>query len=265
MYGMSFGGSIVVRLGAGRDRQVLLFGLVAARLLRTVFGVVCILALGVGVAPAGDKPTPAPSPTATVLEPLSEEIGSEEEKPEPELAKDTTVTLDHLREFWKRESLPHVQEFYFQPFRVPPRKGELSFYPCLDCHEDNSINNPHERTLTEEHTSIKLQHGANRFWCPTCHNLKDMNDLRSLKDHKIDFNRSYLVCGQCHFQRQKDWFAGGHGKRIGTWTEPRVIVLCVECHNPHSPSIKPKRPEPPPERHESPRGLLVQVLDFLYR
>lgn len=266
MYRLSFGGSRGLRLNADRRPIFGATRTLAARLFRPAVLGLCILLLALGSAVSSDRAAVAPQGEKISLEPFSEELGSEdEEKAPPDLDKDTTVTLDRLREFWKRENLPHVDEFYFQPFQVPPRKGELEFYPCMDCHEDNEINNPRERELEDEHDNIRLQHGANRFWCTTCHNLKDMNDLRSLKDHKIDFNRSYLVCGQCHFQRQKDWFAGGHGKRIGNWTGPRVIVLCVECHNPHSPSIKPKRADPPPERHRGPSNVLVEVFDYLLK
>jgi hypothetical protein len=190
---------------------------------------------------------------------LSEEIDSEQERPPAKLDDEGRNTLQNLRDFWERENLPHEDQFFFRPFKVPPRKDQLSYYPCLDCHEDNDINNPLERPLTEEHEDIKLQHGGQRFWCPTCHNLTYMDTLRSLKERRIDFNRSYLLCGQCHFERQKDWFIGGHGKRIGNWNGERTILLCVECHNPHSPSIKPKRPEPPPERHRNPYNILTEI------
>lgn len=266
MHRLSFGGSRGLRLNAGRRAIFGATRTLTAWMFRSAVLGLCILLLAFGAAVSSDRVAVAPQGASMSLEPLSEEIGGdEEEKAPPSLDKDTTVTLDRLREFWKRESLPHVDEFYFLPFQVPPRRSELEFYPCMDCHEDKEINNPRERELEDEHTDILLQHGANRFWCTTCHNLKNMNNLRSLKDHKIDFNRSYLVCGQCHFQRQKDWFAGGHGKRIGNWTGTRVIVLCVECHNPHSPSIKPRRADPPPERHQNPYNALVEIFDYVFR
>ena len=269
MHRLSFGGSRGLRLNVGRRPVISATWNRSARFLRPAVLGLCILPLALGTAMSSDRvavPThTAVPPLSRSLEPLSEEIEGTAEKVPPTLDDDTTVTLEKLRTFWKRENLPHVDEFYFQPFQVPPRKSELEFYPCMDCHEDQEINNARERELKDEHTEIVLQHGANRFWCPTCHNLKDMNNLRSLKDRKIDFNRSYLVCGQCHFQRQKDWFAGGHGKRIGTWSGGRVIVVCVDCHNPHSPAIKPKRADPPPERYQKPYNVLVEVFDYLFK
>lgn len=177
-------------------------------------------------------------------------VPESEEEEEIELSEDDQFTLDRMREFWKKEDFLHEEKIEFLPFKVPPRKDELEFYPCMDCHEDDELAKGQERKLTEEHDDVTLNHGANRFWCLTCHFQKNLDYLRSLKNRRISFNRSYLLCGQCHFQRQGDWFTGGHGKRIGNWGGERVILVCTECHNSHSPTIKPKRPDPPPVRHE---------------
>ncbi len=130
-------------------------------------------------------------------------------------------------------------------FTVPLRKENLEYYPCAECHEEEP-GNPKERVLEDEHEDLLLEHGGGRYWCLTCHGSKDKNTLTSLKGLPIDFDQAFLLCGQCHFQRQKDWYFGGHGKRIGTWQKPRVIYSCPECHDPHSPSIKPFKPVPPP-------------------
>jgi len=259
-----------LRLSEERQSVPWLTRLWTARSFRAAMLGSAVLLLILGAAAFGDEEEePAASatisPTVWSLEPLSHEIEDEVEVAHPELDEHTEDTLARLRDFWERESLPKVDDLYFQPFQLPPRKPELEYYPCLDCHEDHEINNPRERKLKDEHEDIILQHGANRFWCTTCHNLTNMNTLRSLKDRKIDFDRSYLVCGQCHFQRQQDWFAGGHGKRIGNWAGTRVILVCVECHNPHSPSIKPHRPDPPPERHHKPYNIVVEVLDAVFK
>ena len=52
---------------------------------------------------------------------------------------------------------------------------------------------------------------------------------------------------------------GGHGKRIGNWQGERIILVCTECHNSHSPSIKPKQPDPPPLRHAKVPAWLLMV------
>jgi len=202
------------------------------------------------------------SPDVEGLKSVRIEIQDFKGEENPEMDEDTEKSLEGIREFWKREDIPHDSDFYFIPFQVPPRRDELELYPCMDCHEDEEINNPIERVLEEEHEDIKLNHGGNRFWCPTCHLLTNKNFLRSLKSKELSFDRSYLLCGQCHFQRQKDWFSGGHGKRIGNWNGDRIILNCTECHNPHSPSIKPKHPDPPPEHHQAPYNIVVQILEI---
>ena len=206
------------------------------------------------------RPSEETRETTKTLRAMSTEILEGGEMEDPVLDEEDLDTLARMREFWKRGDFPDEDEFYFIPFSVPPRKDELEYYPCLECHEDEEINNPTERVLTEEHENIRLNHGGKRYWCPVCHFVTNMDYLRSLKNLRIDFNRSYLLCGQCHFQRQKDWFIGGHGKRIGNWQGARIILVCTECHNPHSPSIKPKKPDPPPEKYKPPQNIIVQVL-----
>ena len=138
-------------------------------------------------------------------------------------------------------------EKYAPAFKVKLRKeSQLESYPCMDCHEDEETN-LEIRELEEEHDELTLEHGGERFWCLTCHQPGNRDYLRSLKNNAIDFDQSYRLCGQCHFQRQKDWFFGAHGKRMGNWLGERKLYLCTECHDPHSPSIKPIKPNPPPK------------------
>jgi hypothetical protein len=162
------------------------------------------------------------------------------------------------------------------PFRVTTREDRLEMYPCSDCHGDQ-VTNAHVRKLSEEHEDLDFQHGGGRFWCyDACHNSKDMDHLVSLHGEPIGYDEAYKLCGQCHFQRQKDWYFGGHGKRagsieiprevpkeaaeisfsdrkkIGKWQGERVLHICTDCHDAHSPSIKPYEPSPPPKLR---RGL----------
>jgi hypothetical protein len=156
-------------------------------------------------------------------------------------------------------------------FKVVPRKPALTKYPCTSCH-DNSFVDPRVRVLKEEHGDLVFEHGGGRFWCyDACHNGKDMDNLVSLRRRPIDYDRPYLLCGQCHFEKQKDWSFGGHGHRagpfpvprdipvtrdllrvadrekIGMWRGERVLLNCTACHNAHSPAIKPYPPSPPPQ------------------
>ena len=164
---------------------------------------------------------------ATVVN--KETDADEEERPE--------VVFEKLLSFEK----------YAPAFKVKLRKeSQLESYPCMDCHEDEETN-LEIRELEEEHDELTLEHGGERFWCLTCHQPDNRDYLRSLKNNAIDFDQSYRLCGQCHFQRQKDWFFGAHGKRVGNWMGERKLYLCTECHDPHSPSIKPIKPNPPPK------------------
>lgn len=106
--------------------------------------------------------------------------------------------------------------------------------------------NPTPRKLVAAPHPAALDHGRGRIWCLDCHQLKDRDHLHTLAGEPVDFDAAYLVCGQCHFNRQRDWYFGAHGKRVGNWRGERVIYSCTACHDPHSPSLKPRAPSPPP-------------------
>lgn len=130
------------------------------------------------------------------------------------------------------------------PFSVVPRKDQLTFFPCTGCHAQMTPN-PQPRQLNTPHPAA-LVHGNGRIWCLDCHTLKDRDVLHTLAGAKVDFDESHLVCGQCHFPRHKDWYFGGHGKRVENWNGPREIYNCTHCHDPHSPTVKPREPSKPP-------------------
>ncbi len=95
--------------------------------------------------------------------------------------------------------------------------------------------------------------------------------LRLASGATIPFTQSYLLCGQCHGDKLRDWRMGVHGKRVGMWNGEKTYFLCVNCHNPHSPRFKgvqqvtvdgkstvaptltPVKPEPRPRRPEEMR------------
>jgi|APSaa5957512622_1039677.scaffolds.fasta_scaffold02509_6 hypothetical protein len=135
------------------------------------------------------------------------------------------------------ETVPH-----FTIVERIPYLEDVGYYPCTDCHGEDQPPNSKIRVLEEDHEDVNLVHGKGRFWCLTCHATANRDNLRSLKDQPISFNDSYLLCGQCHFQRQKDFFEGGHGKRKDHWQGAKVLYNCTECHNPHVPQIKPRKP-----------------------
>jgi len=131
------------------------------------------------------------------------------------------------------------------PFSVVPRKDKLTFFPCTACHAALTPN-PEPRKLSAAPHPAALDHGNGRIWCLTCHQLQDRDHLHTLDGKPVDFDQAYLVCGQCHSSRQKDWYFGAHGKRVANWRGERVIYSCTFCHDPHSPGLKPRAPSRPP-------------------
>lgn len=136
------------------------------------------------------------------------------------------------------------------PFAVSERVPVLEdggVYPCSDCHDgDYVVTNPRVRELVDMHDDTVLVHGGGRFWCLTCHGDPDRDVLTSLKGQPISFDEPFLLCGQCHFQRQQDFFSGAHGKRLETWQGERKVEACTSCHDAHDPTIKPRKPFAPP-------------------
>lgn len=133
-----------------------------------------------------------------------------------------------------------------QDIQVPPPPFTEGIFPCSECHRDLKTN-PLRRTLTDAHDDIVLKHGEHR-WCLDCHNPDDRDKLRLADGTLIEFSRSYLLCGQCHGDKFRDWKAGVHGKRTGRWNGKKQYLLCVHCHNPHAPKFQPLKPLPPPVR-----------------
>jgi hypothetical protein len=156
------------------------------------------------------------------------------------------ATMDAPRLSDLTRGAPRAKDSKPPAIAVQPRKGALEdkgSYPCAECHDESLPNDPRERELTEAHEDIKLVHGAGRLWCTTCHH-DDRGQLKSLKGAPIDFDESFVLCGECHFRQLDDFIAGAHGKRIGNWNAntPRTVMACTGCHDAHDPSIKPHLP-----------------------
>lgn len=129
-------------------------------------------------------------------------------------------------------------------FTVLSRKDHLGHFPCEQCHQFMEPN-PKVRELSSPHP-VKLKHGEGRLWCLVCHHSEDRNTLRTQLNEKVDFNDAHIVCGGCHAKIHKDWYYGAHGKRVGNWQGKRELLNCTQCHNPHEPIIKSRKPKPPP-------------------
>jgi hypothetical protein len=133
-----------------------------------------------------------------------------------------------------------------EDIQVPRPPFSEGIFPCSECHKDIKPNLT-VRTLTDAHDDILLKHGRDR-WCFDCHNPDNRDVLRLASGKLVDFSQSYLLCGQCHGDKFRDWRVGVHGKRTGEWSGRKQYLLCVNCHNPHSPHFKALKPLPPPNK-----------------
>ena len=133
-------------------------------------------------------------------------------------------------------------------FFVPPPPFSEGIFPCSECHAD--LEPDAERRELDFHEEIVLKHAEQQRWCLDCHNPDNRDKLRLANGQLIFFEKSYLLCGQCHGTIFRDWKAGVHGRRVGYWNGKKQYRLCVHCHNPHDPKFKPLKPLPPPDRPE---------------
>mgnify|MGYP005990816113 CR=1 FL=1 len=127
-------------------------------------------------------------------------------------------------------------------FLIPERKGLIKSYKCTECHS-KPLAKIQGENLKKAHWNIKINHAnVNTMNCITCHDGNNMDQLKSITGHQINFNKSYKLCSQCHTKQYKDWTGGAHGKNIKSWAPPRASLTCVNCHNPHNPGFSSKWP-----------------------
>ena len=124
-------------------------------------------------------------------------------------------------------------------------------FPCNDCHSEIEPN-PQRRELVDFHDDISaiFNHDSDNRWCLDCHDTNNRDSLKLASGKLLDFKESYKLCGQCHGEKLRDWRVGVHGKRTGYWNGKKEYLLCVHCHNPHSPRFEELTPEPPPVMQE---------------
>ena len=130
---------------------------------------------------------------------------------------------------------------------VPPPPFSKGIFPCSDCHDGEKTNFT-RRVFTDDHKDIVFEHDADHRWCLDCHNPDNRDKLRLASGVLVPFEQSYRLCGQCHGDKFRDWKLGIHGRRSGKWNGDKNYLLCVHCHNPHSPKFKPLQPKPAPRR-----------------
>lgn len=134
-----------------------------------------------------------------------------------------------------------------QDIQVPTPPFTEGIFPCTGCHNGKTVKlNTQRRILKDMHDDIILKHGPESRWCLDCHDATDRDRLHLVNGDRIEFTASYLLCGQCHGDKLRDWRVGVHGKRTGSWNGPKQYMLCINCHNPHSPRFKALKPMPPP-------------------
>jgi hypothetical protein len=130
---------------------------------------------------------------------------------------------------------------------VPPPPFTDGIFPCSSCHAGMPVNRT-RRELTEFHTDIVLKHDEQHRWCLDCHDADHRDQLHLASGAPVPFDESYLLCGQCHGEKLRDWRAGVHGRRTGQWNGHKAYLLCAHCHNPHQPRFKAIPPQPAPVR-----------------
>lgn len=155
--------------------------------------------------------------------------------------EDSHAIKDELVEFKKTKI---VEEYAVDP---PPFTDGI--FPCNDCHAYQEPNSK-RRELVEWHDDITFSHDSDNRWCLDCHDVIERDSLRLANGKKLDFKESYKLCGQCHGEKYRDWKVGVHGKRTGEWNGKKHYLLCVSCHNPHTPKFKKLKPDPAPMKQE---------------
>lgn len=133
---------------------------------------------------------------------------------------------------------------------VPPPPFSEGIFPCSNCHKSLPLNR--ERRELFAHTEIVLKHDEEHRWCLDCHDPTNRDFLHLANGDRVSFDTSYMVCGQCHGEKLRDWKAGVHGRRTGYWNGEKQYLLCVNCHSPHQPRFKPIAPKPAPVRPSRP-------------
>jgi hypothetical protein len=119
----------------------------------------------------------------------------------------------------------------------PPPFSE-GIFPCSGCHADLEKNRTRRELGFHDEQQAVFDHDAEHRWCLDCHDPENRDVLRLASGDPVPFTESYRLCGQCHGDKYRDWRAGVHGKRIGRWDGAKTYLLCVNCHNPHSPRFK---------------------------
>lgn len=136
-----------------------------------------------------------------------------------------------------------------QPLRLRRTGFE---YRCSECHK--TFESPKRtRPLVAEHAEIALNHGRNDY-CLNCHHNENRDAYTTHDGSEIPSDQPAELCAKCHGLVHRDWLGGAHGRRNGYWNPEQgesQRLLCVQCHDPHSPKFAKLKPMPGPTRIET--------------
>jgi hypothetical protein len=143
-------------------------------------------------------------------------------------------------------------------------KEDMSDFDCYVCHEKNKpppirFDANQKIIIPKEHANIVMGHGSHdrNNLCYNCHNEANLLTYQVRDGRELKFDTIPPLCGSCHGPTYRDWEAGAHGRTNGFWDRTRGDIkrlVCVNCHDPHSPGIPSLAPAPGPHalREEAP-------------
>ena len=141
---------------------------------------------------------------------------------------------------------------------ILPRCGLIDTYPCSQCHDKIEPSALQTRSRKTKHR-IESQHFPGADDCLLCHHAERMDRLSTLVGQRVSFDEVYLLCGQCHGEKLRDFYSGAHGKSVGSWQGLRQRYNCTTCHNPHAPAIAPMQALPPPVIGHAARSFAMEA------
>lgn len=146
----------------------------------------------------------------------------------------------------KKDTIQQEKTQFSDGIAVGPPPFSKGIFPCSQCHKTHIPNLERRKLMFHGNIDSIFNHDSENRWCLDCHYAEDRDFLKLASGKLIPFSESYKLCGQCHGDKYRDWKVGVHGKRTGNWNGKKQYLLCVSCHNPHTPRFKQIKPMPAP-------------------